>query len=121
MTSGERRGTYDRRARAREDLTDVEAAWLAAVIDCEGSIIAVHLDRPTPSIRVVVYNTNRELMERVVELTGVGKLTLRQTREPHHKPCWYWQTYSGNARRVLRQTLPWLIEKREKATAALAN
>jgi hypothetical protein len=103
-------------------LTKTEAAWLAGLFDGEGSIIFVHKDRPTPSVRITISNTYYPLLLRIQEVTGVGRLIVHHragTGNPKHSASWNWQTYSANARDLLQQMLPWLIVKREKADAAL--
>jgi hypothetical protein len=97
-------------------------AWLAGLFDGEGSIIFVHKDRLTPSIRITITNTSLPLLERVQEVAGVGQIIVQRRAgqmNPKHSASWHWQTYSASAFHLLEQMLPWLIVKREKALLAL--
>lgn len=98
-------------------MTEAEAAWLAGVIDGEGSIVQVRARGRT--WRLVVYNTSHPFMLRVLEVAGCGRLAERKRIADHHKRCWVWTCYGPRTRALCRQMLPWLIVKRDKALQAL--
>jgi LAGLIDADG DNA endonuclease family protein len=101
-------------------LQDVDAAWLAGLVDGEGHI---RLDDPNKTgrlyLRICLVNTNYELLERVNEVVGAGTIHTRKKGQEHHKDSWAWQIGGKAAEQVLGQILPWLIVKREKAVEAL--
>ena len=112
------------------DLTPTDAAYLAAIIDGEGSIMIMDRrdNRPSstrPSIRIIIGNTYLPLLEWVVEKTGLGKIDTRampvgraiQARKQMH----YWNLNSLSARSVLLQVLPYLLEKRDRAERAIQS
>lgn len=100
-------------------MSEAEIAWFAGVFDGEGSIVSPSGAGVQYSLRIVIYNTSYELLDRILEVTGTGMIHDRPLREAHHKQCGIWASYGNNAREILRQTLPWLIVKREKAHEAL--
>lgn len=95
-----------------------ERIWFAAILDGEGCI-----GWPRRSILHSVYlsvtNTNKQLIDRVSEVTGTGRIKLKERKERHHSTAWTWACYGKNSLSILRQILPWLIVKREAAEAAL--
>lgn len=87
-----------------------EAAWLAGIIDGEG-YIRVH----PPEIQVT--NCDRELLEKVLTVTGCG--AIRETGRPRsrlHRQGYRWYTRRrSEVVRLLTATQKWLITKRAKA------
>lgn len=88
-------------------------AWVAGVIDGEGWI------GPAPTARrrkpvVGVESTDRDVIDRLHELTGVGHvITVKRQRPQHHKPSWRWSVTSrSGTMRVLDSVLPQLGERR---------
>lgn len=112
-------GTW--RQAAPRELTPQEVAWFAGVVDSEGSIVFPR--KNSRSCRLTVHNTNKEFIDRVAELSGTGTIIplAKYKQKAHHKDAWVWQCNGENARILLRQMLPHLIIKREKALAALEN
>jgi intein/homing endonuclease len=104
------------------NMTKGERMWLAGLFDGEGSIIFYKSLSKHDCIRISITNTVKELMDKVQEIIGIGNIYARPIPEnPKHNRCWHWQCHGGNARIILRQILPWLIVKKEKATKVLAN
>jgi hypothetical protein len=103
-------------------MSELEVAWLAGLFDGEGSIILKKRSRPNSlSSRITITNTFYPLLERVIEVTGTGKLyeMTRYKPDPSHARSWNWQCNGSNARLVLEQLLPWLIVKKERAEIIL--
>jgi hypothetical protein len=99
-------------------MPELETAWLSGIFDGEGNIAWPRRHRIS-SIRLSITNTNMELLDKVVEVSGTGKLTTKVTRSIKHNQAWVWNCYGENSRVLLRQMLPWLIVKRDAAKAAL--
>ena len=98
-------------------LTD--ASWLAGLLDGEGSIT---LAKPPNinSMRISIANNCMPLLEHVLAVTGTGTIVKKgKPAQANHAQGYYWQCYADNARSLLRQILPWLIVKREKALTVL--
>jgi hypothetical protein len=101
------------------DLEPTEAAWLAGLVDGEGSIVF-----PKPgslhSLRLSVCNTYEPLMTKILEVVGTGSI-VRKKYTNHYKDTFYWQCYGDNARKLIQAMLPWLIVKQERALLALSD
>lgn len=99
-------------------LSDIDAAWLAALVDGEGCIAwpRRHL---LHSVRLDIVNSNEDLIARVREITGTGNVQLSSRQKEHHSQVLIWHAYGDNARFLLHQMLPFLINKRHAAEVAL--
>lgn len=78
-------------------------------------------DGTVKSHRVQITNTYLATLAWIVTTTGVGIVQKRTLalRSPNHKPCGSWQTYGEKGRQFLRQVLPYLQIKRQKAEEVL--
>ncbi|HYM24437.1 MAG TPA: hypothetical protein VEU08_14575 [Vicinamibacterales bacterium] len=92
-------------------------------MDGEGSIVLVNRGKNSLTLRLTITSTYRPLLERVLRVVCVGAITSlsRFARSEHHADAHYWQCYSANARGLLKQMLPWLEVKKEKAMKAIAG
>ena len=108
-------------ARVREvnvnQLSDVDAAYLAGLVDGEGSIVAAMERAARTTWRLTISNTDRPLLQWVRDVTGVGTIVSHVHDNPLHKDSHAWQCYSWNARDILLQLLPYmkLPEKQRRA------
>jgi hypothetical protein len=106
-------------------ILDTDAAWLAGLIDGEGCISVVRQVRPDrPSVRYWIQlrlqMTHFPTLERVQELTGIGKVHPRKSHVPEiGKQPWYWNVASREAADVLKAVLPYLVTKRIEAELAM--
>lgn len=112
-------------------LADIDAAWMAAMIDGEGAIGAVETWRlagratkkkvPIIKVRLQLTNTNKRLVEAVVEKSRTGRLLgPYHTSNSRAKPYWKWQVVGQDALWLLEQIFPWLIAKTEQARVAIS-
>ncbi|MBX3703037.1 MAG: LAGLIDADG family homing endonuclease [Steroidobacteraceae bacterium] len=68
-------------------LSTTDAAYLAGLIDGEGSISLTRVHRgQNRQLALSISNTERALLERVLNATKVGKITTKRTSSPHHAP-----------------------------------
>lgn len=116
-------------------LPDTTLAWLAALIDGEGSIMLIKRSpspsqiRNSPSVvnnhhyraQVGIYNTDLRLMEALKEKTGIRRVYthIRQAKENHKRTAYRWNLVADECRELLPQLLPWLICKKEQAELLL--
>ena len=70
-------------------LTEVEVAWLGGLFDGEGSIITPRKHNPH-SVRLTITNTHYPLLERVLNVTGTGRIIelTRYKKNLKHSPSW---------------------------------
>ena len=103
-------------------ITDLEAVWLAAVIDCEGTVCVSASDRHRGNsfdihaqVLISVANTNFDLLDKVRTICDCGNINgphIPKKGQPHFD----WRVKNiGNCRRILERTLPWLIVKKSRA------
>src|SRR5947209_6353182 len=101
--------------------SESEKSWLACFIDAEG-VISLDKDSRHESfnVKVSVYNTNFEFIQRFASLTG-AKI---HSRPPHgfgrKEQFEVWITSKAKVKSLLEVILPYLIVKRAKAEAVLA-
>lgn len=93
-------------------LQDVDAAYLAGLVDGEGSLTrAKDTDRGRGVWRLSIYNSEQNLVNWCKDVTGVGTvvtITSRQGTKNYHKPERNWRCFSWKAKKVLEQVLPYM-------------
>lgn len=103
-------------------------AWLAGLIDGEGTISIVSGARRVkgvrrPQYRVVckVYNSNRSLMDALVERTSAGRINGPYSYgDGARRPMYQWFMNTQEMTVWLPELLPWLVIKKRQAELALA-
>ena len=96
-----------------------EQAYLAGIIDGEGSIWIERPPRGTTFVLLlVVANTDPRLMVWLAPLGG--SVTERHQNKPTHKPGMLWRISGKRAVGIIREIYPFLKLKKEQATIALA-
>ncbi len=108
-------------------LTEVERAWLAGVIDGEGSILISRIAPKKGHYRRGFYyraaleisNSNPLFVKRVVELIGKGSAALTKEKCLAWKDKWQYQGSSFVLKAILPQVLPYLVVKRKVAEKML--
>lgn len=103
-------------------MSPVECAWLAGVIDGEGSIGLYDYGKQGRRVMVQVTNTNEEFVAKARMLVGAGSSVMRcyytskLAKEPRKLPIYQWGL-KGSIRciEVLKQIAPYLIIKKTKA------
>lgn len=100
-------------------MTKLEIAWFAGFFDGEGTILNTKRSTGGESWRIAITNTNRDLLGRVLRYAGTGAIHQQRAATERHSQCWIWECYALNAKNILDQILPWLIEKRPRAEEAI--
>jgi len=110
-------------------LSVAEAAYLAGLIDGEGTVQIQdrRRDRPGsthPSIYLSVAGSYAPMHEWLLRTTGVGTVKKYAMRPESHpvpsrKQVYAWRVQSANAAALLRQTYPYMLEKQERAGLAV--
>ncbi len=100
------------------ELAPEQAAWLAGIYEGEGSC-AITKGR---AIRVEIVMTDRDIIERVSALTGLGSVRSVAQRSRDYKSAWRWSIGSHDAVVFLQAILPWLGSRRAaRAEEAIEN
>lgn len=110
------------------DLTGEETAWLAGILEGEGSFLYFEYDHRGPRcgtnlVRIQMSSTDRDILERVARLVGVGRVRSLPDRPRFgRKPQWGWSIQAkADVRELTLRLLPWLGERRtEQANRILA-
>ena len=116
------KGAFGRkRSRLAFDLSLSDIAYMAGLIDGEGSILVTHSGPGIGAyqLRLQVANTDYRVMLWMQTKFGahINKGGMRQ--KDHHKQAWYALWYSSYAKEVIRLIEPYLIIKKEQALLAL--
>ncbi|MDA4114262.1 MAG: hypothetical protein OK474_09470 [Thaumarchaeota archaeon] len=102
-------------------MTEGESAWLAGVVDGEGSIFLSKVTHPAyrrgffyrPQIEVS--NSNRSFLVRVMEIIGEGTVQPARKGGESLRTRWEYSAASGVLRAILPQILPYMVIKGETA------
>lgn len=97
-----------------------DAAYLAGIIDGEGTIGVYAYEHRAPAVHLSVANTDRALLEWIATSTGVGAVITRKVVNVDlHRQSYTWQCSSQAAGTTLRQVQPYLRVKASQAQLAL--
>lgn len=101
------------------DTIDLDSAYLAGILDGEGSIMLTKLHKNTqPAPVVSVSTTDHELVEWLRETFG-GKIVKKKQYQLHHKPQWDWKITNQRALAVLLLARPYMRIERKGRKADL--
>ena len=96
-------------AQAVRKLSDAEAAYVAGVVDGEGTISLVrHHGGENRRAVVSVANTELRLLTYLMTTIGAGRITNKRIAQLHHTPSFTYVIYSRQALALLRQITPYL-------------
>ena len=94
--------------------------WLAGLLEGEGCF-RLYRDQQRQGKFVYLYHrpriicamTDRDVIERLQRVTGVGRISLGRKPSPRHKPYWQWTvSRDGDAAELMRALLPHMGERR---------
>jgi hypothetical protein len=116
--------TYDAfvvQARRTKLLTAEAAAYIAGLIDGEGTITLSRLHaNESRRIAVSIANTEHRLLQFVIDQVGLGKITRKKAASDRHTPSFCYAIAGRQALELLRQIAPYLQSyKRLRADLAL--
>jgi hypothetical protein len=114
----QRASRYRRGAKANE-LIPLNAAYIAGLVDGEGSIM-LYTRRDAVALRLTLTNTHKRALEWVAEKVGVGVVLRQRIATATHAESFGWQCNAEAAETVLNQLRPYLIIKSDQAEMAVA-
>ena len=105
----------------RISTTEIEKAYLAGLVDGEGSITLSRAHRnEMPSPELTITNTCQSLVEWVKQITNCGLIISRSPRRPHHKPAFVWSVgKTDKCLNLLQEIRPYLRVKDRQADLLL--
>jgi len=109
-----------RAAKVCTSLSPQEWAYLAGILDGEGTVAIYGSGKPgqIASLSVKVSNTEEELLRWIERRVG-GMVYSARARKAEHRPVFLWQCGGMLAVDVLKNVLPFLIIKKDRALLAL--
>ena len=104
-------------------MTETEKAYLAGIIDGEGSIALTKKHKgKMPSPQLNVSNNNLELLEYIQNITNCGYIREKKRSKPHHNQSYHWQIQSvGHILRILDDVKGYLRVKKPQASLILKH
>ena len=107
--------------RSTRTLQPCEAAYLAGLIDGEGTITLTRRHRnENRQLVVSISNNERPLLDYVKHTIGAGRITAKRTHSPNHAPSYTYCIDNRQALALVRQITPFLqTYKAERARLIL--
>lgn len=98
-------------------LDPFEIGWLAGIIDGEGCI-----SHHKYTYRISVSMTDKDIVDRLLTVTGVGSVFPKKVGQPHYKPCYTWQVNSPvDVMHILASITPLMSERRRETISKMAD
>jgi hypothetical protein len=108
--------------KATSELAAADAAYIAGLIDGEGTITLSRRPQDRRQLVVSIANTERPLLDFVLERTGAGKITRKRTSAAHHTPSYCYSIANRQALALVAQLQPYLrSHKRDRASLILST
>jgi hypothetical protein len=106
-----------------QGLVESDAAYIAGLIDGEGTVTLTRKHKnENRQLCVSISSTERDLLEFVLDATGVGKITNKSTRKSHHTHSYAYAVYNRHALALLEAVTPHLKSyKHDRAKLILRN
>lgn len=101
-------------------MTNEEIAYIAGIIDGEGSIMLIKFhNHQFPAPCISISSTTLELLEYIKEKTDMGKIINKKVYKDYHKKSYSYIVTHNNAIRLLEIFEPYLVIKSKKIRAKL--
>ena len=98
-------------------LVPVDAAYMAGLIDGEGTVTLSRRHRNDQRQLVVsIANTERRLLEWALDTVGAGKITGKRISSPVHSPSFTYSVANRQALQLLEHIAPYLRSYKAKRT-----
>lgn len=98
----------------------MQAAYLAGLVDGEGTVTLSRRHKSENRQLVVsISNTELPLLQYVLEVVGVGKITSKKTYRSHHAPGYTYSVSNRQGLSLLKQIHPYLRTYKAKRTALI--
>lgn len=91
-------------------LTAPDAAYLAGLIDGEGTITLTRkYKNENRQLAITISNTEKQLLDFCINKIGAGKITRKRTYKENHTPSYTYAIYNRQALSMLKQIKPYLL------------
>lgn len=115
----QQRGRY-RAGTPSKKLSAVQAAYVAGIIDGEGSVMLYRRRIGSVTLRVAVTNTCRELLDWLASATGVGAPHGHAKATDVRRETFMWHINGDAALSMLAQAVPFMTVKHRQAKLGIA-
>lgn len=99
-------------------LSKVEAAYIAGIVDGEGSIFSSYPRSAASPLRISVTMIHKPTIEWLHAKCG-GQFFAHRTKQPNARPAWGWCLKAVRSRALLRKIIPYMVAKIDEAKVAL--
>jgi len=90
-------------------LAQTDAAYIGGLVDGEGTVTLSRRHRSENRRLVIsISNTERQLLEYVLNSVGAGKITGKRTYQSHHTPSYTYTISNRQALALLNQIFPYM-------------
>lgn len=104
-------------------ISDIQKGYIAGFIDGEGNIRVQKVNRTknkgrnytTYQGQLQVASTNKESLENIVNMVGLGTVSKRKRRNPKHKTLFVWRMGQKDMASLLPEIVDHLFIKKESA------
>jgi hypothetical protein len=97
------------RYREVRELSSTDAAYIAGLIDGEGTVtLSRRHANEHRQLLISISNTERSLLDFVLDAAGAGKITAKRTTKAHHSPSFAYAISNRQALSLLSQISPYL-------------
>jgi len=100
-------------------MKETDWAYLAGLIDGDGTISIRHVHKNKYCPYVSIANTNRAALERCRDMMGSGSITTKRARKKNHLESYAVNWVYDVALKIVEKCLPYLIIKKDRAQALL--
>ena len=100
-------------------MSNTEKAYLAGLIDGEGSIMLQIRKGKVISTILSITNTDMDMLNWVKNTTGVGNINKQYDETEKRSASWFWRANGGAGEDILKQIFPFLITKKVQANLAI--
>ena len=104
-------------------MSEPEAAYLAGLIDGEGTVTLTRREKTAQrTLTITIANTERNLLEYPMGIIGAGVISSKRTQKKHHTPSFVYRITGRQALSVLQKIVPYLRSyKKHRAEFVLAE
>jgi len=109
----------------KQNVTIADLAWLAGIIDGEGSIFIMKQSRKDRErsfnyiLRISVQSADRIMAKECMLIADDGEAMDAPTKKENHSNTYKWQINGKRAVKVLKEILPYLRVKKDQAISAI--
>lgn len=110
------------RYRKTAELSEIDAAYVAGLIDGEGTVTLSRKHAgENRQLSVSISNTERDILEFVLQRVGAGKITRKRVAKLEHVPSFTYAIWNRQALDLLTQVAPHLRSYKRKRTQCVLD